>query len=71
MINKKKQLCYTELLTKLESLDMQICRVKEQLRELRSLFTASQQKTPPDSITSKDTECITQTLPVPPSKEET
>tara|TARA_R110000824_G_scaffold177033_3_gene356284 strand:- start:211 stop:408 length:198 start_codon:yes stop_codon:yes gene_type:complete len=38
MINKTRTACYTDIIDKLEELDMQICRVKEQMVEIRRLL---------------------------------
>ena len=49
MINKPKKTCYTDLIAKLEKLDIQICRVKEQMLEIRRLLQKeeSNESTPP------------------------
>ena len=44
MINKEKKICYSELIVKLDSLDIQLCRVKEQVTAIRELLQA-----PPES----------------------
>ena len=41
----KKQYCYKSLLGKIDMLDTQICRVKDQLLELRNLILTTEQDT--------------------------
>ncbi|HIB01962.1 MAG TPA: hypothetical protein EYN27_04510 [Rhodospirillales bacterium] len=45
MKDKKNKQCYSTLLGKLNSLDNQIVRVKDQIEELRKLITGSKEET--------------------------
>lgn len=45
MEDKKNKQCYSTLLGKLNSLDTQIIRVKDQIDELRKLITGSRERT--------------------------
>tara|TARA_Y100000593_G_C4299752_1_gene332705 strand:+ start:1742 stop:1930 length:189 start_codon:yes stop_codon:yes gene_type:complete len=42
MINKKNKVCYIELMKKLDSLDVQLCRVKEQVSAIRDLVQTTE-----------------------------
>lgn len=42
MKNKNKP-CYNTLVKKLENMDVQICQLKEQIKELRSCFVTSEE----------------------------
>ena len=44
MEDKKNKQCYSTLLGKLNSLDTQIIRVKDQIEELRKLITGSRER---------------------------
>jgi hypothetical protein len=52
MEDKKNKQCYSALLGKLNSLDTQIIRVKDQIKELRKLITGSVER-PVEGITEE------------------
>jgi hypothetical protein len=41
-MKKKNKVCYNTLVKQLENMDTQICRIKEQIRELKSCFITNQ-----------------------------
>tara|TARA_R110002020_G_scaffold13026_1_gene47099 strand:+ start:1650 stop:1880 length:231 start_codon:yes stop_codon:yes gene_type:complete len=49
-MNKKTKLCYSTLVKQLESMDTQICKLKEQLKQLKSCFVTTEEEVCQDEI---------------------
>lgn len=43
-MKKKNKVCYNTLVKQLENMDTQICRLKEQIKELKSCFITSEEE---------------------------
>ena len=43
-MKKKNKVCYNTLVKQLENMDTQICRLKEQIKELKSCFVANEEE---------------------------
>ena len=43
-MKKKNKVCYNTLVKQLENMDTQICRLKEQIRELKSCFITNEEE---------------------------
>ena len=43
-MKKKNKVCYNTLVKQLESMDIQICQLKEQIKELKSCFITNEEK---------------------------
>ena len=43
-MKKKNKVCYNTLVRQLENMDTQICRLKEQIKELKSCFITNEEE---------------------------
>ena len=43
-MKKKTKVCYNTLVKQLENMDTQICRLKEQIKELKSCFVTNEEE---------------------------
>ena len=43
-MKKKNKVCYNTLVKQLESMDTQICQLKEQIKELKSCFVTNEEE---------------------------
>tara|TARA_R100000808_G_scaffold18414_1_gene40323 strand:+ start:1848 stop:2078 length:231 start_codon:yes stop_codon:yes gene_type:complete len=49
-MKKKTKLCYNSLVKQLDNMDSQICKLKEQIKELKTCFVASEEEICQDEI---------------------
>ena len=49
-MKKKTKLCYSTLVKQLDSMDTQICKLKEQIKQLKSCFVAKEEEVCQDEI---------------------
>jgi hypothetical protein len=49
-MKKKNKVCYNTLVKQLENMDTQICRLKEQVKELKSCFITNEEEVCMDEI---------------------
>ena len=49
-MKKKPNVCYTTLVTKLEAMDSEIMKLKEQIKQLKSCFVANDEEVCQDEI---------------------
>jgi hypothetical protein len=49
-MKKKNKVCYNTLVKQLESMDTQICQLKEQIKELKSCFITNEEEVCMDEV---------------------
>jgi hypothetical protein len=49
-MKKKNKVCYNTLVKQLENMDTQICRLKEQIKELRGCFVTNEEEVCVDEV---------------------